>query len=125
MSGGVHFHGNVTAGTMNTAAQGDINNNHGHHQHVTGGVDPRRVAALVRALRDELDAAPLDRRTRDAAHDALDEVDRDVASGEPRGLADRVRSVRDVITGAGGVVTAGGTLWSALEALAAAVGLGL
>ena len=122
MNGGVHFHGNVTAGTMNNAVHGDINNNYGH-QRVTTGLDARQVSRLVRALRDELEAAPLDERAKDAAHRALDEVDRDVTGGERRGLGDKVRAVKDVLTDAGGTVTATRTLWSALTALAAAVGL--
>ena len=125
MSEGVHFHGNVTAGTMNNAVHGDINNNYGH-QHVHTGLDVRQVSLLVRAVRGELDAAALDERTKDAAHAALDEVDRDVASGrERRTVGEKVRSVKEVLADAGGAVVAGGSLWSALKALAALVGLPL
>ncbi|MCG8926093.1 hypothetical protein [Lentzea sp. CC55] len=125
MNGGVHFHGNVTAGTMNNAAQGDINNNYGR-QHFSSGLDARQVSQLVRALRAELDSAPLTDRARNAAHDALDEVDRGVVEGgERRGVADKVLAVKEVLGNAGGAVAAGGALWTAMRALAAAVGLSL
>lgn len=125
MSEGVHFHGNVTAGTMNNAVHGDINNNYGH-QHIRTGLDVRQVSQLVRALRAELEAAALPERAKEAAQAALDEVDRDVAGGgERRTVGERVRSVKDIITDAGGAVVAGNSLWSALKALAAVVGLPL
>jgi hypothetical protein len=121
MSEGVHFHGNVTAGTMNNAVHGDITNTYGHT-----GLDVRQVSQLVRALRGELDAAALPERTKDAAHAALDEVDRDVARGrERRTVSEKIRSVKDVLANAGGAVVAGSSLWSALRALAAVVGLPL
>jgi hypothetical protein len=125
MSDGVHFHGNITAGTFNNAVHGDVNNNYGH-QNITTGLDAQQVSALVRALRAELDASALPERAKDAVHDRLDEVDRGVATGAGReGVGARLREIRDVLAGAGGAVTAGGGLWSALKALATAVGLGL
>ncbi len=65
----------------------------------------------MRALRGELDSAPLDEKTRNAAHAALDEVDRGVASGgERRSLGAGVRAVKSVLTDASGAITASGTL---------------
>lgn len=110
---------------MNNAAQGDINNNYGR-QHFSSGLDAQQVSQLVRALRAELDSAPLTDRARNAAHDALDEVDRGVVEGgERRGVAGRVLAVKEVLGNAGGAVAAGGALWTAMRALAAAVGLSL
>ncbi|MET8848867.1 hypothetical protein [Amycolatopsis sp. NPDC004625] len=111
---GIHFHGDVRAGTVNNAVHGDINVVH-------SGLDARQVAALVRAVRAELDAARLPPATKDAVHDALDEVDRDVVRGG-RGAGAKVR---DLLRDAGGLATAGAGLWTAVRALAAAVGVPL
>ncbi|WP_233223380.1 hypothetical protein [Amycolatopsis sp. CA-128772] len=61
---GIHFHGDVRAGTVNNAVHGDINTVHGGHQEIRRGPDARQVAALVRAVRGELDAARLPSATK-------------------------------------------------------------
>jgi hypothetical protein len=118
---GIHFHGEVRAGTVNNAAHGDINNVYGGRQEVHRGMDVRQVAELVRAVRTELDAAGLPAATKDAVHDALDEVDRDVVHGGSAG--EKVRQARDLLRDAGGLATAGAGLWTAVRALATAVGI--
>ncbi|WP_370962926.1 hypothetical protein [Amycolatopsis sp. cg9] len=119
---GIHFHGEVRAGTVNNAVHGDINTVHGGRQGIHRGFDARQVAELVRAVRAELDAARLPPAAKEAVHDALDEVDRDVVRGGSAGAAQRVR---ELLRDAGGLATAGAGLWTALRALAAAVGVPL
>ncbi|GHG06597.1 MULTISPECIES: hypothetical protein [Amycolatopsis] len=119
---GIHFHGEVRAGTVNNAVHGDINNNYGGHQEIHRGFDARQVASLVRAVRAELDTARLPPATKDAVHGVLDEVDRDVVHGGG-GVGAKVRRARDLLRDAGGLATAGAGLWTAVRALAAAAGV--
>jgi len=119
---GIHFHGDVRAGTVNNAVHGDINTVHGGHQEIHRGFDARQVASLVRTVRAELDAARLPPATKDAVHDALDEVDRDVVHGGT-GAGAKVRRAADLLRDAGGLATAGAGLWTAVRALAAAAGV--
>jgi hypothetical protein len=122
MNDGIHFHGTVSAGTFNNAA-GDINISHGNQQ-INHGLDPVQVANLIHALRAELDATSLPSLTKDAVHDQLDEVDREMAAGVgSRSIAEKIRRVKETVAQAGGLVGAGGGLWTALKALGLAVGL--
>lgn len=116
----------MTAGTINNAVQGDIHHTVGPVHH---GVDAAQIADLVQALRAELARAPMSERARTETHRRLDEVERTAGRTGERGGVERVRdvvrSVGGVIADAAGAVTAGSTLWGAVSALAAAVGLAL
>ncbi|UOX91974.1 hypothetical protein MUY14_15570 [Amycolatopsis sp. FBCC-B4732] len=88
----------VRAGTITDAVHGDINTVHGGHQEIHRGLDARHVTKLVRT---ELDAARLPPAAKDAVHDALDEVDREVVHGGS--ARSTVTHARDLLRAAGGL----------------------